>query len=339
MDRTPTQTRPAGPRHAGAQHAGARRQGETNGSADGRSDDDANGPPNGSPNDSRGGSAGEFEARPYAPPAYGGSIADAVEVAPEAWPAGPAFAAGESGPRRPSAGPSVFTARPRAGRRDGDRPNDNRRPDGPDGPAPSRSRNGKTPDTWDIREAFLNLAAGRLTDTARNDAARANAFLSQYGFEPGDVRSLGFGLYPDPAEVEEYLRRCGFAADAVRDSRLTRDARGDLRGQWAGHLVLPIDDETGRCVDLAVVDPAPGPHRVMRVGLVRGAEASGVVAYGLRNALQYSPGKGRTGGRRGTLVLTEDLLEACLLNARGFGPGRGDRGRGRHVSPPGGGRN
>ena len=251
-----------------------------------------------------------------------GSIADAVDL----WPNGggygqpfrpqsfaadartaghaphAAFAARTAGPARPASVGSVFTSRPRG-------------PQSESAPQSGDERDGQSTDKWDIRQAFLSLAAGRLTDTARNDAARAHAFLTQYGFESDDIETLGFGLYPDPAEVEDYLKRCGFAEQAVRNSGLTRDRRGDRRGDWAGCLVLPIDDETGRCVDLAVIDPAPGPHRVMRVGLVRGAEASGVVAYGLRNAL-----KEQRGDRKGTLVLTEDLLEACLLNVRGFGP-------------------
>ena len=250
-----------------------------------------------------------------------GSIADAVDLWPNGgWPDGtaahaphPAFSGRAAGPQRPAAagaGASVFTARPRPAA------------------APKGEPHDRDRDTWDIREAFLSLAAERLTDTARNDAARANAFLSQFGFEPDDVETLGFGLYPDPAEVEDHLKRCGFAEAAVRDSKITRDGRGDLRSNWAGHLVLPIDDETGRCVDLAVIDPAPGPHRVMQVGLVRGAEASSVVAYGLRNAL-----KEQSGDRKGTLVLTEDLLEACLLNARGFGPVAAIGGEGSTFAP------
>ena len=266
----------------------------------------------------------------YAPPAYGGSIADAVDVAADLWPgagerrengtasAGPAhaFAGRRSELNRPSAGPSVFSARPEP-RADESAPADD-----------SASARVDVPDTWDIREAFLNLAAGRLTDTARNDAARAHAFLDQYGFEDGDAEALGFGLYPDPAEVEEHLRRCGFPSAAVHGSGLTRDGAGDLRSEWEGRLVLPVDDETGRCVDLAVIDPAPGPHRVMRVGLVRGAAASGVVAYGLSNALRE-----QAGDRRGTLVLTEDLLDACLLNARGFGPVAAIGGEGGAFTP------
>ena len=255
--------------------------------------------------------------RPFAPQSFGpspqGDGAHRAGHAPHA-----AFAARTAGPARPaSVGPasvgSVFTSRPRGGQAEQAPQTDEERRDG-------RSAESRSADKWDIRQAFLSLAAGRLTDTARNDAARAHAFLTQYGFESNDIETLGFGLYPEPGEVEDYLKRCGFAEQAVRNSGLTRDRRGDRRGDWAGCLVLPIDDETGRCVDLAVIDPAPGPHRVMRVGLVRGAEASGVVAYGLRNALQYSQGKGQRGDRKGTLVLTEDLLEACLLNVRGFGP-------------------
>ncbi|MFH5803624.1 hypothetical protein [Alienimonas sp. DA493] len=251
-----------------------------------------------------------------------GSIADAVDLWPHGGGYGSSaprygsehapnqpFAGRPAGPARPASAASVFTSRPLSSE---DRRAQDRRAEQAE---QARDRTGGAADTWDIREAFLNLAAGRLTDTARNDAARAHAFLTQFGFEAEDIARLNFGLYPDPAEVEEYLKRCGFAEQAVRNSGLTRDRRGDRRTDWAGCLVLPIDDETGRCVDLAVIDPAPGPHRVMQVGLVRGAEESGVVAYGLRSALQDS-----RGDRKGTLTLTEDLLEACLLNARGFGP-------------------
>ncbi|QDT14572.1 hypothetical protein [Alienimonas californiensis] len=246
-----------------------------------------------------------------------GSIADSVDLWPNGGGYGASapryggahapnqpFAGRPAGPARPASAASVFTPRPQSSR---DRAAEQAEQ--------SRDRTGGAADTWDIREAFLNLAAGRLTDTARNDAARAHAFLTQFGFEAEDIAKLHFGLYPDPAEVEEYLKRCGFAEEAVRNSGLTRDRRGDRRTDWAGCLVLPIDDETGRCVDLAVIDPTPGPHRVMQVGLVRGADESGVVAYGLRSALQE-----QRGDRKGTLTLTEDLLEACLLNARGFGP-------------------
>ncbi|NNJ26020.1 hypothetical protein [Alienimonas chondri] len=268
---------------------------------------------------SNGASSGEFGE---GLDAAAGSIADSVDLWPHGGGYGQSYNGGEgfrsraphqpfagrpAGPARPASVGSVFTARPQTSR---DHAEKNRDADARGGGA----------DTWDIREAFLNLAAGRLTDTARNDAARAHAFLEQYGFESDDIAKLGFGLYPEPAEVEEYLRRCGFGEDAVKNSGLTRDRRGDRRANWAGALVLPIDDENGRCVDIAVIDPTPGPHRVMQVGLVRGAEESGVVAYGLRNALQYSQEKGQRGDRKGTLVLTEDLLEACLLNARGFGP-------------------
>ncbi|MEM9702348.1 MAG: hypothetical protein AAF907_07880, partial [Planctomycetota bacterium] len=195
---------------------------------------------------------------PLAAGSSAGSIADAVDL----WPNGggygrpfptreatgrepashaphPPFAGRPAGPARPASVGSVFTARPQTARQQFEE---------------SRQRDarfdaqGGAADTWDIREAFLNLAGGRLIDTARNDAARAHAFLTQFGFEQSDIEALGFGLYPEPAEVEEYLRRCGFAEEAVKSSGLTRDRRGDRRTNWTGALVLPIDDENGRCV-------------------------------------------------------------------------------------------
>ncbi len=161
---------------------------------------------------------------------------------------------------------------------------------------------------------FLQLRAAEIHHWEHRTQQSPSAvweFLESRGFYPEEIPHLKLGLYTTTEDVRSYLRSAGFSETAIAESGLVSDELGTLRHDWHGCLLVPLEEERGRILDVLAVIPTALPGHPIRYEFARGSMRSGLIAYGLKTALAAPAGLKN-------LVLVEDVLEALYLQCRGF---------------------
>lgn len=162
-----------------------------------------------------------------------------------------------------------------------------------------------------IEASQLHTDDYRRSPSRRQFAARDRAIdeLKQYGFRTQDIADCCFGIYPTTEDARDWLHRAEFSDHEIADSGLIEDEQGRPRRDWEGCVIVPVENEDGRVVDVAAIIPTSRAADRTRFEFAMGFEKSGVPVCCLSRASR-SP--------QNHWVLVDDIRDAFALQCRGY---------------------
>jgi len=172
----------------------------------------------------------------------------------------------------------------------------------------------------DLVEAFLACSHWALCTPAGEPLVRR--VRQTYGFDPRNMSDVPLGRYTTPKELGDYLRSCGFTADEIERSKVTRDSR------LSGRLLIPWRDRFGRLQTVIAEDFSEQNAAPKRLYWRRAKEED---LFGLDWALRDGASFGHADqARERRLVVVQEPWEALSLRTHGLtngiccGPLNGD---------------
>ncbi len=87
-----------------------------------------------------------------------------------------------------------------------------------------------------------------------NSIAAVSNYLKKKMINDKAINDFEVGLALNDNELSEYLVRLGYTKKEILDSKLVKENEGELVDVIRERLIIPITDETGRCVAITEVD-------------------------------------------------------------------------------------